>query len=114
MNERGLAPNIRTLNIVLDLLSRMALDHDRKKKALKMIAEVKQFNVEPSLGSYHFLLLIFCSNSGKKLTRNRTYYRNRASGLLIQETIVISLLELEIWTLYLILFMINIISVFMK
>lgn len=64
MNDNGLTPNIRTLNVVLALLTRMAAFRDSKKKALQMISEVKQFGVEPSLGSYHFLLRIFC-NPGK-------------------------------------------------
>lgn len=63
MNENGLKPNIQTLNGVLDVLSRNPNAKDVNQLALKMIAEVRQFGVEPSLGTYHFLLNIFCKQS---------------------------------------------------
>lgn len=60
MNENGCKPNIQTLNILLNTLSLNPNAADTKDIALKLIAEVGQFGVEPSLGTYHFLLCIFC------------------------------------------------------
>lgn len=78
MNDSGFAPTISTLNIILALLTRMPNFRDRRKNALKMISEVKQFGVEPSLGSYHYLLQIFCADSGKlELILNWTNFQTR-------------------------------------
>lgn len=59
MNENGYKPNIQTLNILLSTLSLNPNAADAKNIALKLIPEVRQFGVEPSLGTYHFLLCIF-------------------------------------------------------
>ncbi|XP_076332444.1 small ribosomal subunit protein mS39 [Tachypleus tridentatus] len=64
MKRESLLPNIGTFNAVLEVLSKFGLWHSAKPLALKVIAEMKQLNIEPSLGSYYYLLTIFCRNSG--------------------------------------------------
>ncbi|XKL59289.1 hypothetical protein PGB90_000305 [Kerria lacca] len=59
MNEHGHKPNLQTLNAILFALMRMPKKSKKQELALNTIAELKKFGVEPSLGSYHFLLLIF-------------------------------------------------------
>lgn len=63
MNDYGIKPTVRTLNSVLQCLTRMGNFQDSRNFALKMLAEVKQFDVQPSLGSYAHLLRIFYNNS---------------------------------------------------
>lgn len=64
MNEHGHKPNLQTLNAILFALMRMPKKSKKQELALNTIAELKKFGVEPSLGSYHFLLLIFSNVQG--------------------------------------------------
>lgn len=63
MNDSGVPMNLWTLNSILSVLSTMATNSESKKYALKIIAEAKQFGIEPSLASYYYLLQIFCADS---------------------------------------------------
>lgn len=63
MNRSGVPMNLLTLNSILNVISTMAMNSETKKIALKTIAEAKQFDIEPCLTSYCYLLKIFCSDS---------------------------------------------------
>lgn len=67
MNKLGVPMNLYTLNSVLNVLTTMAASQESKKYALKIIAEAKQFDIEPCLASYYYLLKIFCSDSMFKI-----------------------------------------------
>lgn len=71
MNSLNVPMNLGTLNSILNVLTTMGIKQEIQKYALKTIAEAKQFNIEPCLASYYYLLQIFCSDSmfkGFKLT----------------------------------------------
>ncbi|XP_022904837.2 small ribosomal subunit protein mS39 [Onthophagus taurus] len=59
-----LKPNINTLNGVLDVLGTMGTGRNIKEYALQTLAEFKQMGVEPSLGSWCLMLIIFCKDRG--------------------------------------------------
>lgn len=63
MNDSDVPMNLGTLNSILYVLTTMATSPESKKYALKTIAEAKQFNIEPCLSSFYYLLQIFCSDS---------------------------------------------------
>lgn len=60
MNKAGLKPNLGTLNAVLQVLSTMGGSKMAKDNILKVLREFKELCIEPSLGSYYFLLITFC------------------------------------------------------
>ncbi|XP_013778914.1 protein PTCD3 homolog, mitochondrial-like [Limulus polyphemus] len=64
MKRERLFPNIGTFNALLEILSKFGLWRSAKPLALKVMAEMKLLNIEPSLGSYYYLLTIFCKTSG--------------------------------------------------
>lgn len=64
MAERKIKPNIKTLNSVLESLSKMNTSKNAKTYALQTIAEFKSLNIEPSLASFYYLLEI-CSRNSK-------------------------------------------------
>lgn len=66
MAKEKLQPNIRTLNSVLETLSTMSGYKFSKTLVLKTIAEFKQLGIEPSLGSWYFVLITFCKERGAK------------------------------------------------
>lgn len=67
MSNSGVPMNLGTLNSILNVLTTMATNSESKKYALKTIAEAKEFDIEPCLASYYYLLQIFCSDSMLKM-----------------------------------------------
>ncbi|XP_060867509.1 small ribosomal subunit protein mS39 [Metopolophium dirhodum] len=68
MYNSGVPMNLWTLNSILNVLTTMTTNSESKKYALKTIAEAKQFDIEPCLASYYYLLQIFCSDRKNKST----------------------------------------------
>ncbi|XP_022160312.1 protein PTCD3 homolog, mitochondrial [Myzus persicae] len=68
MSDSGVPMNLGTLNSILNVLTTMATNSESKKYALKTIAEAKQFDIEPCLASYYYLLQIFCADRKNKST----------------------------------------------
>ncbi|CAI6343787.1 unnamed protein product [Macrosiphum euphorbiae] len=68
MHDSGVPMNLWTLNSILNVLTTMTTNSESKKYALKTIAEAKQFDIEPCLASYYYLLQIFCSDRKNKST----------------------------------------------
>ncbi|KAF8796137.1 Protein PTCD3 like protein [Argiope bruennichi] len=60
MSSDGLQPNLYTMNAILE-----AFIQGRWRKAmpysLSVLAEMRRLNIEPSLGTYYSLMMIFCS-----------------------------------------------------
>lgn len=59
MKERNVEPNLGTLNACLHTISQMGVNNARDF-ALQVMAEFKKIGIEPSLGSYMYILQIFC------------------------------------------------------
>lgn len=68
MHNSGVPMNLCTLNSILNVLTTMVTNSESKKYALKTITEAKQFNIEPCLASYYYLLKIFCADRKNKST----------------------------------------------
>lgn len=64
MDEQGIQPNLRTFNAVFEVISRIAAWRRSREIALQTLTEMRVCNVEPSLGTFHFLLQIFCRERG--------------------------------------------------
>ncbi|XP_014206559.1 protein PTCD3 homolog, mitochondrial [Copidosoma floridanum] len=64
MTKNGVKPNIGTLNAVLKSLSTFTVQLMAKEFSLSLLAEFKSININPSLASYYYLLLIFCRPTG--------------------------------------------------
>ena len=67
MNAYNCKPTVQTLNRVLEMLARNPAASTNTNLPLQMIAEVRRFGVEPSLGSYQFLLNIYCKTGMSSL-----------------------------------------------
>lgn len=65
----GVKPNVRTLNSILESVSRIPIYRMARERALQVLADFKTIGVTPSLGSYYFLLKIFCRESNQNLAR---------------------------------------------
>jgi pentatricopeptide repeat domain-containing protein 3 len=63
MDESGVAPNLGTLNAVLECLSMLGNPRVAKGLVLTTLSEFKKMGIEPSLGSYFFVLNAFCKES---------------------------------------------------
>ncbi|KAL1491584.1 hypothetical protein ABEB36_012159 [Hypothenemus hampei] len=66
MKATGLKPNLETLNSVLYTLSNMGGSKIVKDFAVKTLREFKNLGIEPSLGTWYYLLIIFCKDRGPK------------------------------------------------
>ncbi|XP_047102645.1 LOW QUALITY PROTEIN: protein PTCD3 homolog, mitochondrial [Schistocerca piceifrons] len=64
MSKQELVPNVGTLNAVLEVISSMSSQKLSKTYALQILSEFRRINIEPSLGSYYYLLMIFCKERG--------------------------------------------------
>ncbi|XP_054739891.1 protein PTCD3 homolog, mitochondrial [Anastrepha obliqua] len=60
MAHQQLKPNLYTLNGTLGVVSTFGNFKFARSSALKILAEFKQVGIEPSLGTYYYLLIIFC------------------------------------------------------
>lgn len=67
MADRKIKPNIKTLNSILESLSKMNTSRNAKTYALQTISEFKALNIEPSLASFYHLLEI-CSRNKDQLS----------------------------------------------
>jgi pentatricopeptide repeat domain-containing protein 3 len=63
MAHAGIKPNVRSLNATLQSVSRIPISRVAREKALKLMSDFKSIGVNPSLGTYFFLLKIFCRES---------------------------------------------------
>lgn len=59
MKENGLTPNLRTFNSVFYALRRNGITENTLSLSLSVLAEMKRLNIEPSLGSWAHLIMIF-------------------------------------------------------
>lgn len=59
MNERSVKPNARTLNSILDVMSRGGLYAVVRELTLGMLAEFKSLGIEPTLGTWSLVVKIF-------------------------------------------------------
>ncbi|KAG8173617.1 hypothetical protein JTE90_015256, partial [Oedothorax gibbosus] len=57
----GIHPDLHTMNAVLAVLSRTARWRKSLHLSLRVLSEMKRLNIEPSLGSYYYILLLHCS-----------------------------------------------------
>lgn len=64
MAHEGLKPNTATLNAVLETLSTMSGYKFTKKYVLQTLVEFKNLGVEPTLGSWYFVLITYCRERG--------------------------------------------------
>lgn len=63
MKSLNVDPNLGTLNACLSIIQHMGYRH-AKDHALRVLSEFKKVGVEPSLGSWYFILSIFCRDRG--------------------------------------------------
>ncbi|GIY13071.1 protein PTCD3 homolog, mitochondrial [Caerostris extrusa] len=63
MNENRLTPDINTMNAVLELLTHCFKWKKSMQLALRVLAEMRKLKIEPSLGSYYYMLLLFCNQN---------------------------------------------------
>lgn len=63
MAQVGIKPDVRTLNAILESISRIPIYRLARERALQVLADFKTIQVNPSLGSYFYLLKIFCRES---------------------------------------------------
>lgn len=61
LNRLQIKPNLGTLNAVLYSLSTMG--QNAKDQALKVLREFREIGIEPSLGSWYYVLITFCKES---------------------------------------------------
>ncbi|GFT29631.1 protein PTCD3 homolog, mitochondrial [Nephila pilipes] len=66
MNSEGLKPNLYTMNALLELLSENARWRRSFQHSLNVLAEMRKLKIEPSLGTYYYLLTTFCSHNVSK------------------------------------------------
>ena len=55
-----LRPNLNLLNSILKVLSTMGISQHTKQHCLATIREFKDLGIEPSLGSWYYVLITFC------------------------------------------------------
>ncbi|KAL7288107.1 hypothetical protein TKK_0017892 [Trichogramma kaykai] len=64
MVKQPLRPNVGTLNSMLKSISTLQTQGLSKTLSLDILTEFKNFGITPSLGTYYYLLLIFCRQNG--------------------------------------------------
>ncbi|XP_033254037.1 protein PTCD3 homolog, mitochondrial-like [Drosophila miranda] len=64
MSEQKLRPNLGTLNAIIQCISTFGNFKLARTSALKILPEFKQLGVNRSLGTYYYLLIIFCRERG--------------------------------------------------
>lgn len=60
MNEKRVAPNLQTLSDILFVISKTNSFNQARTNCLQILSEFKRIGIEPSLGIYYYVLLIFC------------------------------------------------------
>lgn len=66
IERSGIQPNITTMNAALEIVSRFGASPTARKYALQVFSEMKYLDIEPSLASYYYLLVIFCKTRGAR------------------------------------------------
>ncbi|XP_075165781.1 small ribosomal subunit protein mS39 [Haematobia irritans] len=64
MKQQQLKPNLGTLNALLECISTFGNYKMGRTCALQVLAEFKKLNIDLSLGSYYYVLIIFCRERG--------------------------------------------------
>lgn len=64
MSQQGLMPNLETINTLLDVISRFGKMQTAKSFSLEVLSEMKYLNIVPSLGTWYYILTIFCKEKG--------------------------------------------------
>uniref|UniRef100_A0A1A9V273 Small ribosomal subunit protein mS39 n=1 Tax=Glossina austeni TaxID=7395 RepID=A0A1A9V273_GLOAU len=64
MNRLQLKPDLGTLNALLECISSFGNFKLARQSALQVLSEFKRLGVTPNLGSYYYLLIIFCRERG--------------------------------------------------
>ncbi|KFM57484.1 Protein PTCD3-like protein, mitochondrial, partial [Stegodyphus mimosarum] len=59
MSSDGVQPNLHTMNALLEIISKSARWNKSRATALNVLAEMKNLNIDPSLGTYQYILMIF-------------------------------------------------------
>ncbi|XP_035228130.1 protein PTCD3 homolog, mitochondrial-like, partial [Stegodyphus dumicola] len=65
MSSDGVKPNLHTMNALLATLSRSTRWNKCRAAALKVLAEMKNLKIDLSLGTYHYILMIFYGDEPK-------------------------------------------------
>ncbi|XP_063702897.1 small ribosomal subunit protein mS39 [Culicoides brevitarsis] len=64
MKQQNVAPNLGTLNAVLQICSSLKNSKIAQQSALRTLAEFKNIGIEPSLASWYYVLITFCKERG--------------------------------------------------
>uniref|UniRef100_A0A1A9X4T6 Small ribosomal subunit protein mS39 n=1 Tax=Glossina brevipalpis TaxID=37001 RepID=A0A1A9X4T6_9MUSC len=64
MNQLQLKPDLGTLNALLECISTFGNFKLARHSALQVLSECKQLDITPSLGTYYYVLIIFCRERG--------------------------------------------------
>lgn len=64
IKNQKLKPNLGTLNSTLHTISTIGGYRQSREYALKVLSEFKAIGVEPSLGSWYYMMIIFCKERG--------------------------------------------------
>lgn len=64
MVKNQIKPNLETFNSILFTISTIGINKLARNYALKTLAEMKFLNITPSLGSWYYILIIFCRERG--------------------------------------------------
>lgn len=66
MAERGVHPDLGTLNATLEALAQVSGWRQARELSLKVLMEFHQLGINPSLASYYYLLTIHCRDRGPR------------------------------------------------
>lgn len=64
MKQQQLKPNLATMNSLLKCISTFGNHKLARNSALQVLAEFKNLGISPSLGTYYYVLIIFCRERG--------------------------------------------------
>lgn len=64
MKQQQLKPNLGTMNALLECISTIGNYKLARKSALQVLSEFRKLSVNPSLGTYYYILIIFCRERG--------------------------------------------------
>lgn len=63
MDKFNIKPNLGTLNAILSSLSTMGTSKNTRDLVLKVLKEFQNLGIEPSLGSWYYVLITYCKES---------------------------------------------------
>lgn len=66
MVHQNVRPDIGTLNAALQVCTLLRSPHPAREVTLSVYKEMTNIGIQPSLGSYFYLLSVFCRNNGPK------------------------------------------------